>query len=1336
MEDLRLKPDFQKIYLYATLSFIDPFHIKKETTTDKIHGMLQVTQKIFFFVPFKKIALRENPKSLNPTNEAFIQVMIKKLLTILLVLLTSVSLFAQVQNGKIRGEVRVALKKQGLEGAEITLLRDGLTIGTTKTNSTGNYEFSGVEPGTYMVRMVYAGYESMEIEEIQVAAEQYTTVNIDTREVNELKAVKKVKYKVPLVNPDGVNGSTFTSKNIEKMATRNVNQIAGLTAKVNSFGGGTPSFAGSRTNATAYYVDGVRVIGSAGVPRGSIDQVQVIVGGVPAQYGDYTGGAISITTKGPSRYMQGGLEVISSSAFDPYHYNLFEGFLTGPLIIANKKNPKKARTVLGYSISGNFNYYKDPSPTVNGNWYVNDETLEELQNNPLRPNPAGNGFVNAAEFIDSSDFVWEKARRNSPAKLFAFTGNLSWQPTKDINVVAGGTINYADQTSYSLGGSLLNFQNNPRNISSTYRGFIRMTHYLKRETNKEGADKSAIASAFYTIRFDYTQNNGLSMDNLHGDRIFDYGYIGKFTTYRAPVYSFYGGGVNSPQRNFRVVNPYNNQDTLTYNVNAFFELAGYRDTLFAFDRAEVNPVRANYTSYVYNYFKQNYQGASIRNADFLRFYSGLLNGDNPNSVYSMWSNVGAAGSGYSKSQAEQYTVFAIGEVSIRSKNDPNKKHDLQFGLQFEQRFQRGYSVATTGLWSLMRQLTQKAAPKLDRNNPTLALDANLGFQDTVWYPQLVDKATEGDFVKNLRKHLMETGAVDAYGKKIDENSYLDVDMYTPENYNLNYFGADELLNLGNSYVNYYGYDYLGNKVKGKPALNSFLTDNKRIIGAFQPIYTAAFIQDKFAFKDLIFRVGLRVDRYDANQFVLKDPFSLYPVKTVGQLRADANNPLAQQVNSSMKDDYVVYVNDIQRPTSIVGYRETNTNNNITRWYNNQGAAINDPAILANQTTDGRIAPYLNNPDPKQSLTDQSFTDYKPRLYFMPRIWFKFPISSTAQFFANYDVLTQRPPEGVIATIDDYYFIQNRVGQVLNNPNLRPTRKTDYEIGFKQQIGDNSALSLIASYSEWRDMVQVTRFNQAYPITYDTYGNLDFGTVKGFRVEYELRSDDKNNKNINLFANYMLQFADGTGASAGSSASLIAAGQPNLRTLFPLDVDVRHTIKGNFDFHFNAKEGPIYNKKYPLANAGFNVIFTAFSGLPYTQLSQPVNTVQSGIVQRSQIKGTPFGARRPWQYFTDVTFDKTFPINQNKKSLKEGKKPMNLNVYLWISNIFNVRNVTGVYQYSGSPEDDGFLSSPLGQQTIQRAIDAQSFVDLYNTRLRAGAGFSLPRQIRLGARFNF
>ena len=72
---------------------------------------------------------------------------------------------------------------------------------------------------------------------------------------------------------------------------------------------------GSRSNATTYYVDGIKVVGNSNVPTSAIEQITVVTGGLPAKYGDATRGIVSITTKGPSNKTFGGLEIESSSLF-------------------------------------------------------------------------------------------------------------------------------------------------------------------------------------------------------------------------------------------------------------------------------------------------------------------------------------------------------------------------------------------------------------------------------------------------------------------------------------------------------------------------------------------------------------------------------------------------------------------------------------------------------------------------------------------------------------------------------------------------------------------------------------------------------------------------------------------------------------------------------------------------------------------------------------------------------------------------------------------------------------------------------------------------------------
>ena len=45
--------------------------------------------------------------------------------------------------------------------------------------------------------------------------------------------------------------------------------------------------------------------------------------------------------------------------------------------------------------------------------------------------------------------------------------------------------------------------------------------------------------------------------------------------------------------------------------------------------------------------------------------------------------------------------------------------------------------------------------------------------------------------------------------------------------------------------------------------------------------------------------------------------------------------------------------------------------------------------------------------------------------------------------------------------------------------------------------------------------------------------------------------------------------------------------------------------------------------------------------------------------------------------------------------KDGDKARsaNLNIYLLVTNVFNTQNITGVWRYTSSPDDDGYLAAP-------------------------------------------
>jgi outer membrane receptor protein involved in Fe transport len=679
----------------------------------------------------------------------------------------------------------------------------------------------------------------------------------------------------------------------------------------------------------------------------------------------------------------------------------------------------------------------------------------------------------------------------------------------------------------------------------------------------------------------------------------------------------------------------------------------------------------------------------------------------------LWGSPGAAQGGYSKFQNGQFRLTGSSNFDIED-------HSLIVGFEYEQRTDRAYSLNATGLWNQMRLLQNKPNQELDLSNPIYVRDENGVFQDTINYNYIYSPNDASRFAENARSVL----GLDPLST--EQINILNMD---PSLFSLDFFSADELINPGGiSYVNYYGYDYTGQIMNENVTVADFFSardengDLSRPIAAFQPIYMAGYIQDKFTFRDLVFNVGVRVDRFDLNQEVLKDPFVLFPTYRVRDLaQTELSGSARESVPSSIGQDYVVYINSFDyENASIVGYR--NPENNL--WFDANGDPLANPQQLSD-AAGGGIKPLLVTPpsvdsEASKTLTSASFEDYKPQVVIMPRIAFNFPISDEALFMAHYDVLAQRPLAATSRSNPfDYLNLLNRdAGGILSNPNLKPQITTEYELGFKQALTERSTLKLSAFYREFRDLVQTTAFTQAYPITYIAFTNVDFSTTKGFSFEYEMNRTN----NISMRANYTLQFADGTGSSANSGFNLANSGQPNLRYILPLNFDTRHQISvlGDFRYGYGARyNGPVWWNKRVFQNAGINMTMNAFSGNPYTK--------RVDFRPNAQIDGQVNGARLPWQMTFDAKVNKVF-------STRNGKH--NFEVYLQILNVFNTRNIVDVYDFTGSADDNGFLSSTAAAAQLTQQTNAQSYVDLYNRSINNPGNYGLPRRVRLGVTYSF
>lgn len=112
------------------------------------------------------------------------------------------------------------------------------------------------------------------------------------------------------------------------------------------------------------------------------------------------GGAISITTKAPTKTLLGGIEITTSSPFTGYldnsQYNNIQGFVSGPLKTINKGRGSEERVILGFLVSGAFTYSKSLSAV--DLYKVKDDKLKEIQQRPLVEGAAGLLFP-AAEYL-------------------------------------------------------------------------------------------------------------------------------------------------------------------------------------------------------------------------------------------------------------------------------------------------------------------------------------------------------------------------------------------------------------------------------------------------------------------------------------------------------------------------------------------------------------------------------------------------------------------------------------------------------------------------------------------------------------------------------------------------------------------------------------------------------------------------------------------------------------------------------------------------------------------------------------------------------------------------
>jgi hypothetical protein len=206
-------------------------------------------------------------------------------------------------SGTVRGTIT---DNEGapLFGAIVRVMDDSTYITGASTDPDGNYTIKDITPGYYDLEVAYTGMAKQRIRKVNVDPEQVAYVNTKMKSADNTLNVVVIEEKVyekTIVNPLYTTMTAIRHDQIEKIPVTPgdiIQIVVGITPGVLATDDGKDLYVrGSRRGSTQYIIDGNKVMGSPDVPGLGIEGIEVLTGGVPAEYGDCTGGIVIITTK-------------------------------------------------------------------------------------------------------------------------------------------------------------------------------------------------------------------------------------------------------------------------------------------------------------------------------------------------------------------------------------------------------------------------------------------------------------------------------------------------------------------------------------------------------------------------------------------------------------------------------------------------------------------------------------------------------------------------------------------------------------------------------------------------------------------------------------------------------------------------------------------------------------------------------------------------------------------------------------------------------------------------------------------------------------------------------
>jgi Ca-activated chloride channel family protein len=188
----------------------------------------------------------------------------KRLLLIAATLLSILYVEAQ-STGIIQGKITENSKAEPLPFVSLILFQDSIQVMSAQSDFDGNFIFKPLKPGVYELRAASVGFAPIRLTGIIVLKNETKVVNVIMNPTSiEMKEFVVKSYRNKLIDKGNTAVIKVNQSDYRKMARRSKKGVAKNTAGVYSYDNGSSNLniRGARTEANAYYIDGMKVIGS------------------------------------------------------------------------------------------------------------------------------------------------------------------------------------------------------------------------------------------------------------------------------------------------------------------------------------------------------------------------------------------------------------------------------------------------------------------------------------------------------------------------------------------------------------------------------------------------------------------------------------------------------------------------------------------------------------------------------------------------------------------------------------------------------------------------------------------------------------------------------------------------------------------------------------------------------------------------------------------------------------------------------------------------------------------------------------------------------------------